>query len=74
MATHRKWFYPIQENLLARLHSDYNRIECMYQEVLSDKVFESYLCWNEKSEHPTVLLAVLSKVTGRFSLYQMIEK
>jgi hypothetical protein len=74
MKTNEKWFYPIQENLLNRLHSEYNRIDCMYQEVLKTKVFESYTCWNSLNEQPVYLLAVLNKITGRFHLYQMIEK
>jgi len=71
-----KWFYPIQENLLHKLHGDYNRFECMFQDVLPTRVFECYTCYNDSipDSLPVVLLAVLNKTSGRFHLYKMIER
>lgn len=69
-----EWFYPIQENLLARLHGEYNQFTCLFQDVLSNRVYEAYQCYNSESELPVILMAVLNKQTGRFHLYKMIER
>jgi hypothetical protein len=75
MKTDEKWFYPIQENLLTKLRSDYNHIACLYQDVLFNRVYEAYECYdNIPDSLPVILLAVLHKTSGRFHLYKMIER
>jgi len=70
-----KWFYPIQENLLARLHSEYHQFTCLYQDVLFNRVYEAYECYDSKPDSlPIYLLAVLHKTSGRFHLFKMIER
>ena len=68
-----KWFYPIQKNLNDRLHSEFDHVVTLYQDITPDRVFEMKVCTPASGTGSKTLLCVMSKNSGRFGIFDAIE-
>ena len=69
----KKWFYEIQANLDRVLHEEYEMTQTQWQEVTGDRVYELKICRKPNNATIEVLLCVMTKATGRYSIFRCIE-
>lgn len=76
-----EWFFPIQKKADDRLRQEYDSIETMTQDILSDRVYELKFCIKEPTETPTgyyggynhLIIVLMYKYSGNYSLFKSIE-